>query len=344
MTSVISPSNIKNAISVVGEKLEKHSDSWKARMRHRYPAAAGRESPKIIVAVPAYNEEVAIGSVVLRSHKYADRVIVVDDGSADNTAEVAALAGAAVVRHEKNGGYGAAIRTCFETARQVDADIMVIIDADGQHSPDDIPRMINQMLATRSDIVIGSRFVDGNERNQQIPGYRKLGMKVLDSATVAGSGLKVSDSQSGFRAYSKDAIQKIQIGDGGMGAGSEILIKAAENDLKISEVPIKVRYDLKGTSSKNPVAHGIGVLNSIIGFVSQKRPMMFFGVPGLVVLDVGVLFCFRALDMFNMTGDMAIGDSLIGVVGIMLGTQCIFTAFVLTSIKGITTRASGARA
>lgn len=169
-------------------------------------------------------------------------------------------------------------------------------------------------------------------------------MKVLDSATVAGSGLKVSDSQSGFRAYSKDAIQKIQIGDGGMGAGSEILIKAAENDLKISEVPIKVRYDLKGTSSKNPVAHGIGVLNSIIGFVSQKRPMMFFGVPGLVVLDVGVLFCFRALDMFNMTGDMAIGDSLIGVVGIMLGTQCIFTAFVLTSIKGITTRASGARA
>lgn len=341
MTSVISPTNLRNAISVVGDKLERQTDSWKARMKRGF---SGKESPKVIVAIPAYNEEVAIGSVVLRANKYADRVIVVDDGSADNTTEVAALAGAAVVKHEKNGGYGAAIKTCFETARQIDADIMIIIDADGQHSPDDIPKMVDQMLSSRSDIVIGSRFVDGNEKNQKIPAYRKIGMKVLDSATVAGSGLKISDSQSGFRAYSKNAIQKIQIGDGGMGAGSEILIKAADNNLKITEIPIKVRYDLKGTSSKNPVAHGISVLNSIVGFVSQKRPMMFFGIPGLVVLDVGVLFCFRALDMFNTTGSMAIGDSLIGVIGIMLGTQCIFTAFVLTSIKTITTRAAKSQA
>jgi glycosyltransferase involved in cell wall biosynthesis len=215
---------------------------------------------------------------------------------------------------------------------------MIIIDADGQHSPDDIPKMVEEMVSAKSDIVIGSRFVNGNDRNQKIPAYRKLGMKVLDTATVAGSGLNVSDTQSGFRAYSKKAIDRIRIGEGGMGAGSEILIEAADQNLKISEVPIKVRYDLKGTSSKNPVAHGLSVLNSIVGFVSQKKPMLFFGVPGLIMLDIGVLACFEALRIFNLTDELPIGHLLIGVVGITLGTQCIFTGFVLISIKSITSR------
>jgi glycosyltransferase involved in cell wall biosynthesis len=298
----------------------------------------GQAQLKILVAIPAYNEEVAIGSVVLRSMKYADEVLVVDDGSADNTAEVAALAGAKVVKHEKNGGYGAALRTCFEAARKADVDIMIIIDADGQHSPDDIPRLVQEMVSAKSDIVIGSRFVNGNEKNQKIPAYRKFGMKVLDTATVAGSGLSVSDTQSGFRAYSKKAIDHIRIGDGGMGAGSEILIEAADQNLKITEVPIKVRYDLKGTSSKNPVAHGISVLKSIFGFFSQKKPMLFFGVPGLILLDIGVLACFEALRIFDQSGEMPIGHLLVGIIGIMLGTQCIFTGFVLISIKSITTR------
>lgn len=346
MTSVISPSKFKNAISVVGEKIERHSDSWKARMKYRLFHGGGQEPLNILVAVPAYNEEVAIGSVVLRSLKYADEVMVIDDGSADNTAEVAALAGAKVVKHEKNGGYGAALRTCFENARKTKADIMIIIDADGQHSPDDIPKMVEEMVSAKSDIVIGSRFVDGNEKNQKIPAYRKFGMKVLDTATVAGSGLNVSDTQSGFRAYSKKAIDRIRIGEGGMGAGSEILIEAADHDLKISEVPIKVRYDLKGTSSKNPIAHGFSVMNSIVGFVSMKKPMTFFGAPGLVMLGIGVLACFEGLRIFDITGDLPIGHLLVGVIGITLGTQCIFTGFVLISIKSITmrlTRQSGNR-
>ncbi|HUL62226.1 MAG TPA: glycosyltransferase family 2 protein [Methanocella sp.] len=337
MTSVISPSRVRSAISVVGEQLEKRSDSWIARVKSR--RFTGAHGPaKIVVAIPAFNEEVAIGSVVLRSKKYADEVLVIDDGSADNTAEVAALAGARVIKHEKNGGYGAALRTCFDTARHMEADIMIVLDADGQHSPDDIPRMVHEMLAKKADIVIGSRFVDSHLRDQHIPAFRKFGMKVLDSATAAGSGLKVSDSQSGFRAYSRGAIQKIRVEAGGMGAGSEILIAAAEHHLKISEVPIRVRYDLKGTSSQGPIAHGISVLHAIVGFVSQKKPMLFFGVPGLIVLDVGVLFCFEALDIFNRTGSVAVGPLLLGIIGVMLGTQCIFTGFVLISIKSITTR------
>jgi glycosyltransferase involved in cell wall biosynthesis len=323
---------------MVGEKNERHSDSWKARMKYRLFHGGGKEPLTILVAIPAYNEEVAIGSVVLRSWKYADDVIVVDDGSADNTAEVAALAGARVVKHEKNGGYGAAIKTCFDTARKVGVDIMIIIDADGQHSPDDIPRTVEEMVAAKSDIVIGSRFVDGNKKNQKIPAYRKLGMKVLDTATVAGSGLNVSDSQSGFRAYSKKAIDRICIGEGGMGAGSEILIEAADQNLKISEVPIKVRYDLKGTSSKNPVAHGLSVLHSIIGFISQKKPMLFFGGPGLIMLGIGVLACFEGLRIFYATDYMPFGHLLVGIIGITMGIQCIFTGFVLISIKTMNTR------
>lgn len=338
MTAVISPSKVKKAIIVVGEKIEWHSDSLKARMKHRLFHGGGPVPLKVLVAIPAYNEEVAIGSVVLRSLKYADEVLVVDDGSADNTAEVAALAGAKVVKHEKNGGYGAALGTCFASARKAEADITIIIDADGQHSPDDIPRMVEKLVSAKSDIVIGSRFVNGNEKNQKIPAFRKFGMKVLDTATVAGSGLSVSDSQSGFRAYSRKAIDRIRIGEGGMGAGSEILIEAADHDLKISEVPIKVRYDLKGTSSKNPIAHGLSVLNSIVGFMSQKKPMLFFGIPGLILLDIGVLACFEALRIFDLSGDMPIGHLLVGVIGITLGTQCIFTGFVLISIKSITTR------
>lgn len=336
-SAMISPSRVKNAIIVVGEKLERHSDSWKARMKHRLLHGAP-EPMTILVAIPAYNEEVAIGSVVLRSLKYADDVIVVDDGSTDNTAEVAELAGAQVVKHEKNGGYGAALRTCFDTARKVGADIMIIIDADGQHSPDDIPRMIEKMVASKSDIVIGSRFVDGNGSNQKIPAYRKFGMKVLDTATVAGSGLNVTDTQSGFRAYSRKAIERIRIGEGGMGAGSEILIEAADQNLKISEVPIKVRYDLKGTSSKNPIAHGLSVLRSIIGFISQKKPMLFFGAPGLIMLGIGVLTCFEGLRIFYASSYMPFGHLLLGIIGITMGIQCIFTGFVLISIKSITMR------
>jgi glycosyltransferase involved in cell wall biosynthesis len=115
--------------------------------------------PKVILAIPAYNEEVAIGSVVARSKKYVDKVIVVDDGSKDHTVEIAKLVGAEVVSHKVNGGYGAAIKTCFEAAKANCADAMIIIDADGQHNPDDIPTLINEMVTRKSDIVIGSRFV-----------------------------------------------------------------------------------------------------------------------------------------------------------------------------------------
>lgn len=290
---------------------------------------------KIVVAIPAYNEEVAIGSVVARCKKYVDTVVVIDDGSKDHTAEIAKLVGAEVITHAKNGGYGAAIKTCFETAKAHDADAMIIIDADGQHNPDDIPRLINEMRNKKSDIVIGSRFVNGNGKNQKIPAYRKVGMKVLDTATTIGSGLKISDSQSGFRIYSKKAINSIVLNNNDMAAGSEILIQAAEKKLNISEIPVSIRYDIEDTSSKNPIAHGFSVLNSIVGLISQKRPLTFFGLPGVILVVIGFIFAIPTINIFNESGNVPIINALVTATFILLGIFSMFTGLILSAIQSV---------
>lgn len=296
---------------------------------------AQNKKPFVIVAIPAFNEEVAIGSVVVRCKKYVDKVIVVDDGSKDHTVEIAKLVGAEVISHKVNGGYGAAIKTCFETCKAYNADIMIIIDADGQHSPDDIPILLEEMKKSNSDIVIGSRFINGNGHKQKIPVYRKVGMKVLDTATGVGSGVHVSDSQSGFRAYSNNAIKSITLGSNGMSAGSEILMQAANKNLKITEVPISVRYDIKGTSSKSPISHGFEVLGSIIKLISESRPLLFFCVPGALLLVIGTIFAFLTFDKFNITRNISIYYILIGTLCFLVGIFSIFTGFILSSIQQI---------
>lgn len=287
----------------------------------------------IIVAIPAYNEEMAIGSIVARCRKYVDKVIVVDDGSKDHTSEISRFVGAEVVIHQKNGGYGAAIMTCFEAAKSHDADAMIIIDADGQHNPDDIPLLIDEMKKRNSDIVIGSRFVDGNAKNQKIPAYRKIGMKVLNMATNISSGMAITDSQSGFRIYSKKAIRSISLKNQDMAAGSEILIQAANRNLAISEVPIYIRYDLEDTSSKNPISHGFGVLYSLTGLMSIKRPKTLFGVPGIILFAAGMLLAIMAFDNFNTTGHIQMLYALGMLMFITIGVFCAFSGLILAAMQ-----------
>lgn len=288
-----------------------------------------------IVAIPAYNEEVAIGSIVARCKKYADTVVVVDDGSTDHTAEIARLVGAEVSTHEKNGGYGTAIKTCFEVAKKRDAKAMVILDADGQHNPDEIPRLVDEMVKGKFDIVIGSRFVNGNGKAQNIPGYRKVGMQVLDTATKMGSGYHISDSQSGYRLYSRNAIQKIELKNDGMAAGSEILIQAAEKQLKISEVPINVRYDIENTSSQNPVYHGLTVLSNIVGLISHKHPLLFFCVPGSVLLVIGIASGIYAESLYLSTGFVSVFYTAFCAICILLAMFSMFTGLILQSIQSV---------
>ena len=214
---------------------------------------------KSVAIIPAYNEEVALGSIILRTLQYVDEVIIVNDGSDDKTVEVARLAGAEIINHATNLGKGEALKSGFSAIG--DADVVVTIDADGQHNPDEIPSLIKPILEDGADLVNGSRYMNGPEENT--PAYRRVGQQVLDNATNISAGIKVTDSQSGFRAFSPAACKVFRFYDTGFGIESEMLVDVAEAGLKIVEVPITVRYDVDG-STKNPVTHGVGVLLKII--------------------------------------------------------------------------------
>lgn len=220
-----------------------------------------RDKPKIIAAIPAYNEGQFIAKIVSKARRYIDKVIVVDDGSTDNTSKVARAAGAEVIRHKTNQGAGAAVRTAFKAAKRGHADILVTLDGDGQHNPDEIPRLLAPILDGEADLVIGSRFLRSNFR--QMPRYRKFGIDVITFLYNLGSKLKVSDSQCCFRTQNRRLIEAVNITDTGFGFSVQVLIQARKRGFNIKEVPVSCIYHSQG-SSLNPVAHGLGVAFSVI--------------------------------------------------------------------------------
>ena len=240
----------------------------------------------VMVGIPSYNEEVAIGSLVLRASQYADKVVVLDDGSTDRTADVARLAGAEVLVHDANLGKGAAVRDLFAYATQCDVDVLVILDGDGQHNPDDIPRLISPVVRGEADIVNGSRYLNGKG---DTPRYRRFGQLVLDKFTRMGSSrdLLVTDTQSGFRAFSMKTAPVFKFTSNELAIDSEMLMDAAKAQLRIKEVDIGVRYDV-GRSSKHPVAHGLQVLVGVLRNIEFKRPLLAFTAPGLIFIGLGV--------------------------------------------------------
>lgn len=284
---------------------------------------------KILAAMPALNEEKSIAKTILKVRKYVDGVLVVDDGSTDSTAEIAEALGAIVVQHSGNNGYGAALQTIFQAARELFAEELVIIDADGQHNPDEIPILL-QKLHSGADIVIGSRFLEGTKNN--IPHYRKFGMKVLDTATNFAGNINVSDSQSGFRAYSKRAIWMTNILENGMSAGSEILLQGNHNGLKIMEVPIHVRYDLEDTSSKNPIFHGLEVLNNIVDLISYRRPMFLFGLSGLICLSIGLGAGIAAYIRYSSFAELPLILAVLSGLLLFLGIIFTVSGLILHSL------------
>ena len=209
----------------------------------------------------------------------------------------------------------------------------MIIDSDGHHDPDDIPRLLAE-LRKGNDVIIGSRFNGSN--GEGIPFYRKIGMKILDTATmVAGTNLEITDSQSGFRAYGKRAIEAIKIDNNGMGAGSEILIQISDHHLKVAEVPIKVRYDIEGASSKNPLSHGIGVLMSITKHISLRRPLSFFGIPGVLLSLLGFGVEIYTFSRYYQTGQFPYIIFTGGFSMIILGMLLVTSGLILHSLVQI---------
>lgn len=286
----------------------------------------------ILAAIPALNEEIAIGSVILRAKNHADKVLVIDDGSYDRTSEVSGLAGAEVIRHDANLGKGAALMTIFKRAREMDADILVCLDGDGQHNPDEIPQVLDPILKGNADMVIGSRFLD---IHSEIPAHRRAGQEILNFLTNRISHSEVTDSQSGFRAFSKKAIHSLSLEEGGIGIESFMQRDAYDKTLVVVEVPISCRYDIEHASKMGSVRHGFSVVNTILKIVEERRPLFFFGSIGLGLVIVGVAMGIWVVEVFSRSHEFAIGTSLIGIMLIIVGTLSIYTGVMLHAISRV---------
>ena len=285
---------------------------------------------RVVVIVPAFDEERNVGSVVLRLRQLVEIVIVVDDGSRDETAQVARLAGAQVISHPRNRGYGAALRTGLAAAQELQPRAVVLMDADGQHRFEDVRALVRPILDNAADVAVGSRFADDRSR---VPRMRRVAQHGLTWLSNAGSGVKLSDSQSGMRAFGPLALRALLLTSDSMAAASEMQFLAGEARLRVCEVPIEIRYF--GDIKRNPIAHGVDVLNGIILLISQRRPLLFFGLPGVLILMAGVALALDVVQTFERVRVLLVGELIFGVAFGVIGTLALFTAVVLNAVEGV---------
>ena len=284
----------------------------------------------ILACLPAFNEEGVIGNLIKKIIPLVDSVVVCDDGSTDLTSKESQDAGAFVIQHPQNKGKGAALQSLFDFARHSNADVIVTIDGDGQFLPEEIPKLTEDIENGKSDIVIGYRF----ETEKDMPSYRKIGNKVLDELSKQVSNLNLRDTQSGFRAYSKKAIEKINFKNNGFVADSEILIDASTKDLTISEQHVTVLYNTgTRTSTQNPIRHGSSVLISLLEMVLMKRPLTFLGIPGLIMSVIGIITSSLTLISFNETGYFSIPLTLLSIVLFTVGVMLVLVSGILFSFN-----------
>ncbi|MAV95496.1 MAG: glycosyl transferase [Euryarchaeota archaeon] len=284
---------------------------------------------KITIGIPAYNEEKNIASIITKLKKITDSIIVCDDGSSDLTGDIVKNLGVTCVSHPKNLGYGAAIRSIFLKAKEINSDILVTFDADGQHRIEDISSVIDPIKEKVADVVIGSRFLE--KKSKDLPNYRKLGIKLITKVTNLSIKEKLTDSQSGFRAYSKKTLEQIIPADSGMGVSTEILIKSSNLELVIAEVPIEVKYE-GNTSTHDPVSHGTSVILATLKFTSIRNPLKFYAIPGLIFLIIGLSFVAWTIQIFTLEEEIHLAIALIGVGCVVFGTVLLMTAVILFSI------------
>ena len=286
----------------------------------------------ITVGIPAYNEEKNIASIIVKLKKIVDTIIVCNDGSNDSTSEIAKNLGVIVIDHSKNLGYGAGIHSIFRKAREINSDVLVTIDADGQHRIEDIKKVVEPIEKGEADLIIGSRFLDTTQK--QIPEYRKIGIKLITKVTNSSLKNKITDSQSGFRAYSKNVVSKLNVSDTGMGISTEILIKSSAHGFRIAEVPITVLYD-GDTSTHNPVSHGTSVLFSTLKYTSIEHPLKFYGIPSVILLIIGATFSYFAVQYYVEIGRLNTNLTLVSTAVVLIGIVLLITAILLYSLVSV---------
>ena len=286
----------------------------------------------IVIGIPAYNEEKNIAKLIVQLQNKGYSIIVCNDCSTDMTGEIAEKMGVTVINHKRNLGYGAAIRSIFLKAQEIKPEILVTFDADGQHRVEDIASLIQPIKDDKADIVIGSRFLGQDESN--IPKYRKTGIKIITKMANISGEKELTDSQSGLRSYNQRAIKIITPSEKGMGVSVEILIKANNANLRIYEIPVKILYE-GDTSTHHPVSHGASVIVSTMKFISMDHPLRFYGIPGIILLTIGLFFSFWAIQGFAETRQIITNVSLIGIGTTILGLIFLMNAILLFSLVNL---------
>jgi len=291
------------------------------------------ESPvltkKIIAIIPAYNEELAIGSTVLRTKQFVDKVIIVDDGSHDMTSVIAEHAGAEVIRLSKNHGKAYAVMRGFDRARQLNTDIVVMLDGDGQHHPEEIPTLIAPILMDDADLVIGSRYL---VTDNKIPTYRRVGQKTLDTLTKFASSYKPTDSQSGFRALNVKALNSFTIEPSGYDIESVMISYLSDKGFRIVEVPINVDYEVPHKHKKNFFYQGMAIFSNLVGIIGYRRPLISFGIPGLILVLFGCFMGLWAISDYTTNKIFPYSVTAVGGITLLLGLLFLNTALILNSI------------
>jgi len=305
------------------------------------PAVTEPETQKIevLVGVPAYNEATAIEDVVTEAQEYADEVLVVDDASDDDTAAIARNAGATVVEHEENQGYGGALKTVFEEADTWGTDHLVILDGDGQHDPSDIRCAVETQEESDADIVIGSRFV--GDVKSDLPLYRRIGLVVVNTLTnlslgIVRGGSWVRDTQSGFRTYNQRAVESLSQDSSistRMSASTDILYHAHQHDYDIEEFGTRVDYDVEDPSSHNPVSHGLTLVKNILKTIERERPMTTLGFPGFASAFAGLGFGYWTFSNYLSSGTFPMGLAITSAFFALAGIFACFTAIILHSLN-----------
>nr|WP_244995662.1 glycosyltransferase family 2 protein [Halomicroarcula pellucida] len=302
--------------------------------------SVARDTPTVVVGIPAYNAADSIADVVDRAAAFADEVVVVDDGSRDATADRAREAGATVVAHDWNQGYGGALKTLFREAADRDAAHLVVVDADGQHDPADIPILVETQDRADADIVIGSRYV--GDRQSKIPFVRSLGLAVINDLTNLSLGKLrpsgwVRDTQSGYRAYNRRALRSLagdQTLGNNMGASTDILYHAHRNRLSVAEVGTTISYDVENSSTQGSLSHGLDLVRNIVWTVEYGRPLLIVGIPGTITTLLGVSVVLLLLVQYVETGALypvQLGTAIMFAIG---GTLLCVTALMMHVLNG----------
>jgi len=288
---------------------------------------------RTLAIIPCCNEEITIGSIVLKAKQYVDEVLVVDDGSVDDTVKIAHEAGATVISHKKNLGKSAGIRTGFRYALASDFDYVVTIDGDGQHNPAEIPSVLDNVIKNGHDISIGYRV----GKNTEMPFWRRIGKRVLDYTTSFGSGGYLTDSQCGFRAFNKKAVKGLisKLDGDAFSVESEQLVKAHDLGLAVGNATVTCKYEELETSTINPASHGISVLRYVIWLVAQKRPLLFIGVPGFIFVLIGLSLGIYTLQYYNINHVFLVPYAILIAIFIIIGAIALFMSLILNVMPKI---------